>query len=202
MRIELALLALFCGAASAPALPEEDPIARNLAAIESRFHESLVQVRYRQRVSRSTSEPAEEVRARRVEQVVAVERLGERVDERQPRRGAVGHRDGDRAVQLDHRRGVDPPQRAVERRDLRPVGVLRPRGARVERGDRRLDLVRARRPRGERLVEDPEPLVDRVVVPSRAVLILEEDERAVRADAGVPPCVMADGLYSIVSNIS
>jgi serine protease Do len=60
MRIELALLALFCGAASAPALPEEDPIARNLAAIESRFHESLVQVRYRQRVSRSTSEPAEE----------------------------------------------------------------------------------------------------------------------------------------------
>ncbi len=60
MRTELALLAFLSGAAPAVSLPEKDSVARSLSALESRFRESLVQVRYRQRVSRSTSEPAEE----------------------------------------------------------------------------------------------------------------------------------------------
>ncbi len=60
MRTELALLALLSGAAPAVYGSEEDSLARSLSALENRFHESLVQVRYRQRVSRSTSEPAEE----------------------------------------------------------------------------------------------------------------------------------------------
>ncbi|HEY7697125.1 MAG TPA: PDZ domain-containing protein [Vicinamibacteria bacterium] len=63
MRTELplvALLAFLSGATPAVARPAEDSLARNLSALESRYRESLVSVRYRQRVSRSTSEPAEE----------------------------------------------------------------------------------------------------------------------------------------------
>jgi serine protease Do len=60
MRIELAVLALLAGAPPAVPFSAEDSLARSLAAIEARYRESLVSVRYRQRVSRSTSEPAEE----------------------------------------------------------------------------------------------------------------------------------------------
>jgi serine protease Do len=60
MRTELALLAILSGAAPSISFPEEDSLARSLSALESRYRESLVSVRYRQRVSRSTSEPAEE----------------------------------------------------------------------------------------------------------------------------------------------
>jgi len=61
MRTELALAALLLGGpTSTPFAAEEDPLAARLSALESRYRESLVSVRYRQRVSRSTSEPAEE----------------------------------------------------------------------------------------------------------------------------------------------
>ena len=60
MRTELALLVFLSGAAPSISFAEEDSIARSLSALESRYRESLVSVRYRQRVSRSTSEPAEE----------------------------------------------------------------------------------------------------------------------------------------------
>ena len=60
MRTELALLALLSWAPPSICFPEEDSLARSLSALESRYRESLVSVRYRQRVSRSTSEPAEE----------------------------------------------------------------------------------------------------------------------------------------------
>src|SRR3989304_9232181 len=60
MRTELALLVFLSGAAPSISFPEEDSLARSFPALESRYGESLVSVRYRQRVSRSTSEPAEE----------------------------------------------------------------------------------------------------------------------------------------------
>ncbi len=60
MRNELALAALLSGAVPGVCLSQEDALARRLSALETRYRESLVSVRYRQRVSRSTSEPAEE----------------------------------------------------------------------------------------------------------------------------------------------
>lgn len=60
MRTELALLAVFWGAQPAVSSAQEDSLARSLSALEARYRDSLVSVRYRQRVSRSTSEPAEE----------------------------------------------------------------------------------------------------------------------------------------------
>jgi serine protease Do len=63
MKTELApaalALFLFATPAAVRALPD-DAIGRRLAAVEKRYHASLVQVHYRQRVSRSTSEPPEE----------------------------------------------------------------------------------------------------------------------------------------------
>src|SRR3990170_2686010 len=60
MRTELLVAALLLGAEASPSAAEEDPLAARLSALESRYRGSLVSVRYRQRVSRSTSEPAEE----------------------------------------------------------------------------------------------------------------------------------------------
>lgn len=65
MRTELvlALLLPLAGPGSNSASPStaaEDPTGRRLAGIERRYHASLVQVHYRQRVSRSTAEPPEE----------------------------------------------------------------------------------------------------------------------------------------------
>ena len=56
-------------------------------------------------------EAAQEVGARRVEEVVVVEAL-DRVDEREPCSRPVGHRDGDGAVQLDDRRRREVEQPA------------------------------------------------------------------------------------------
>jgi serine protease Do len=58
MKTEL-VLAFFLLAAPA-ARAAEDVTGRRLAAVEERYHGSLVQVHYRQRVSRSTAEPPEE----------------------------------------------------------------------------------------------------------------------------------------------
>jgi serine protease Do len=60
MRTELVLLALLSLSPPSISFSEEDSLARSLSALENRYRESLVSVRYRQRVSRSTSEPAEE----------------------------------------------------------------------------------------------------------------------------------------------
>ena len=61
MRTELALLALLSVAAPAISFSEEDSLARSLSRLsKADFATAWSQVRYRQRVSRSTSEPAEE----------------------------------------------------------------------------------------------------------------------------------------------
>src|SRR3990172_4311423 len=60
MRTELAFFVFLWGAAPSISFAEEDSLARSLSALESRYRESLVSVRYRQRVSRATPEPAEE----------------------------------------------------------------------------------------------------------------------------------------------
>lgn len=48
------------------------------------------------------------------QQVVALERLGQFVEEGEPGEGAVGHADGDRPVECDDRAGDELPQLPVE----------------------------------------------------------------------------------------
>jgi hypothetical protein len=131
-------------------------------------------------------EPAEQVRASRVEQVVVVEVVLERCEQRESTLGTVGHRDRDRAVELDHRRGRGLGEPVVQRGDLRPVGVLGPGRSRVERGDRALQLVRTRSSGEEGPVQGGETLVDHRVVPAGTILVLEQDHRPPWVRPGVP----------------
>jgi hypothetical protein len=57
--------------------------------------------------------------------------------------GAADLGQGDRAVERDHWVGRDAFEDLVQRVQLPPVGVLGPRGLGMDRGDGRLELVRA-----------------------------------------------------------
>ena len=116
-----------------------------------------------------------------MQQVVA--RQVDPVDQREARLRPFGHRDRDRAVQLDDRGGPPREQLPVERGDLRPVGLV----LEVERRDRRLELVRAGPAEPQGAVEQAAALLDPGPVPERAVLLLQQHERlaASRLAAGV-----------------
>ena len=81
-------------------------------------------------------------------------------------------------------------QLAVELGDLRPIGPLEARRARVQGGDRRLQLVGPGPPQPQRAVEQAQALGDRVRVPARAVLVGRGRRLARRAGAGRPPRVV------------
>jgi len=50
--------------------------------------------------------------------------VGDDADLVQPALGTLALRDGDGAVERDHRRGAQAHERVVERNDLGPVGLL------------------------------------------------------------------------------
>ena len=69
--------------------------------------------------------------------------LVQRLETFEAGRRPVHHRVGDGVVKRHHRVVRHSLQQAVEREDLRPVGVFNARGFVVQRGDRRLQLIRA-----------------------------------------------------------
>src|SRR5712691_8647262 len=123
------------------------------------------------------AETAEEIGAGGGEEVVRGELTAGRegVEEAEARGGAFGHGDGDGVVQGDDRGGEALEEEGVERGDLAPIGVGGARSARVDGGDRGLERVGARWAAAERPLDEREALGDLRVVPSRAVLILEQD---------------------------
>src|SRR5438105_84319 len=131
------------------------------------------------------AESPEQIRPRRMKQVVPLEPLDPLHELEAPLR-AVGERHCDRPVQLDHRRRLPRREDAVEARDLAPVRLR----LRVEGGDRRLHLIRAATTLRERSVEHAPPLVDLRAVPERAILPLEQHELGSRA--GVAPRVLEE----------
>ena len=100
---------------------------------------------------------------------------------RRPSAGPRGHRDGDGVVEHDDRRGLHGEEARVERDDLRPVGVVGARGARVQRRDRRLQREGVGGAAAQRLLDEREALADLRLVPARAILLLEQHEIAVGA---------------------
>ena len=62
----------------------------------------------------------------------------------------------------------------------------------MTRGDRGLELVRAGSAHRLGAAEDAQPLVDRRHVPERTILVGEQHELAVGAEAGVPPRVLEE----------
>ncbi len=111
----------------------------------------------------------------------------DRVDEREPRRGAVAHRHRDRPVQRDHRGGIGAYQHVVESHDLGPVRGGRGGGLRVHRRDRGLQRVGADAARGERPLDQGGALRDLIPAPPRAVLVVQQHQLAGRPGARGPP---------------
>ena len=101
----------------------------------------------------------QEVCAGGVEVAVLVQRQS--VDDRQSRLRPLRLGDGDRPVELHHRRGRQMRQLAVERGDLRPVAWL----LGVQGGDGRLDHVGAVAAQRQRAVERLPALGDLAAVP-------------------------------------
>ena len=101
--------------------------------------------RYAARGALDVAGELEQVRADRVEPVMPGDALVvlQRRQQLQPGLRAARHRQRDRVVERDHRVRRDPLEHAVQRDDLRPVGVLGARGLVVDGGDRRLQLVGA-----------------------------------------------------------
>ena len=91
----------------------------------------------------------------------------------------------DRVVQRHHRVVRHALEQAVQRQDLRPVGVLGARASSCTRRNRRLQLVRPDRPARQRRGHQRHALGDGAAVPQRPVLLVERD-RARRRDPCAP----------------
>ena len=130
-------------------------------------------------------EPAQEVGARGVKQMVL--RQVDPLDKLEAELRPVSHCDGHGTVQLDDRRRLEARELVVERSDLEPVRLAL---LDVERGDRGLQLVAPRLPVGERALEHAGTFGDPLEAPARAVLILEQHDRAVGCGACVAPGVV------------
>ncbi len=93
---------------------------------------------------------------------------------------AVHHGHRDRPVERHDRPRGDGVEHVVQREDLRPVRLLGARCFVVDRGDRRLQLVRADRRRAERARDERHPFLDLRSIPAIALLLRERDDGAVR----------------------
>ena len=121
---------------------------------------------------------------------VQLARFAQPLDPCQALLRSLGHRHGDRGVQLHDGPRLLAQQPAVERRDLLPVGVLRARGSGVQCRDRGLQLVRTALAQPERRIELRQTLRDRLGVPAAAVLLFERHQRTVSRDTRRAACVV------------
>ena len=101
-------------------------------------------------------------------------------EHRETRSRSVDHRDGDRPIERHDGAGRDLLEHVVQGEDLRPVRLVIARRFVVDRGDRRLELIRPDRCPAEGVADDPDALLDLRPVPQGAVLFGEGDQGAVR----------------------
>ena len=93
----------------------------------------------------------------------------------------LGHRD--RSVERHDRRWLHDLEGSIEQINLRPIGVFGPGGAGMQRGDCRLDLIRPAAAVAHGFVDQRQTLSDHLLVPQRAILIIEQHQRAVGIEA-------------------
>ena len=127
-----------------------------------------------------SSKATAQIGSRRMREVVLVEiAAGEdRIDDRQPRRRTVAHRDRRGAIQLDDRRRIGAQQHVVQADDLRPVRVGGRSRFGMHGGNRRLQRVRTEPAAGQRPLDERAALGNLLAVPARAVLIVEQHQLA------------------------
>ena len=90
------------------------------------------------------------------------------------------HGRGDGVIERHHRIVRHALEQAIQRQDLRPVGILGARRFVVDGRDRGLQLIRADRTLGERVADERDALRDGIPVPQRSILFRERDQLAVR----------------------
>ncbi len=110
---------------------------------------------------------------------------GERVDQFETGRRAVGHADRNRAIERHHGRGHELRERVVERGDALPIRCFRRARATVTGSDRRLQRVGAERP-AQRLGtrERCKTAADEQMIPRAAILFEQQNRFARWTDAG------------------
>jgi hypothetical protein len=129
---------------------------------------------------------AQQVGVGGVQRLVALELRSQRLEQREPGGGTGREPDRDGVVELDGRRRLQDGERPVEPGDPIPVdGRLE-----LRRGDRRLQLVLARRPDPHGALELRQPQDDALLVPQRPVLRVERDVAAARVHAPRAPRVV------------
>src|SRR5215218_3206509 len=128
----------------------------------------------------------QQVGAHRVEAVVSREpSVGfQPFEQRKSGARALHHRERDGAIERDYRVVGDALEQAVKDEDLRPVSLLRASCFGMNRGDRRLDLVRAQRCPGQGVGDEGLALPDELAVPPLPVLLFQRDQGAVWRRAG------------------
>ncbi len=102
-------------------------------------------------------------------------------------RRTVDHRRGDGAIERHHRIVGHALEQAIQRQNLRPVGVLGSRRFVVNGRDRGLQLIRANRTPGEGVGDERDAFRDGLPVPQGAILLRERDQIAVRPGPRRPP---------------
>src|SRR5260221_10582748 len=137
---------------------------------------------------RARTEAPEQIGARRVQQVIVVERArgGEGVDQRDGRPRAIHHRDRRRTIQRHDGGRLHAVEEIVETDDPWPVRVFSARCLTVRGGDRCLN-GEGTGAAAERLLDERHGLGDLVAIPSTAVLLLEQHEIAGLVETRLAP---------------
>jgi hypothetical protein len=112
---------------------------------------------------------------------------GDGIEDDEPGGGSFGHGDGNRPVRFYHRGGLASQQLRVRQPDLGPVGVFGVSSGRMTRSDGRVQLMKAGSSPAEGVDEQCLAFGDELVIPSSAVLVLEEDETGVVHAAATTP---------------
>src|SRR5262245_20180005 len=137
----------------------------------------------------AAAEPTKQIGASKVERRVLLQGAAtlDALEQFQGLDRADREGDGHGPIQLDDGRAFVPQQLIVQDGNLAPIRVRRGRCFRMDRRDRTLDLVGAGPPHAERLLDEPNALLDLGSLPSRPILILEQHEIALVADARLAP---------------
>src|SRR5215510_4755326 len=121
--------------------------------------------------------------------VVEVSIIGERVNERERALRSLHHRYRHSPVQRHDGRGIEALEMIVEANDLGPVRIFGPRRLTVHGRDRRLQREWTN-PAAKRLFDQWRRLGDLLLIPSAAILLLQEDEISSLIEAGVAPRIV------------
>src|SRR5258706_395576 len=141
------------------------------------------------------AEPAEQIGADRVEEVVAVQVRGQVVHHHERGRRPVdfGQRDG--AVERDDGAGTYGEQLVVELQYLRPVGTSDRPGVGMNRVDRCLNLIWPWLSAPQTAADDGLAFGYQVAIPDRTILVAEQHQPAVGTDPRGPAQPVSHGRF-------